>query len=687
VTPGEVALGLAVLTAVVVPLGLAADRLRRRFAPALTGPSAVLADVVATVGAVVVVSEVLGTVHALHRTGLVVASLVAAGAALAMARRASPPAADDDSPGGGPAGTWVIDGARPLRRWVALIAAGAVAAVVAQWASFTLQAYRRGVTDFDSLHYHLPIAARFAQTAATGQVFEPGPDSVTGFHSANTELLHAVSMVAFGTDVATPAINLGLLGLALLAGWCAAARFGAGVVGLLGVSLVASLPVFVSTNAGTAGSDAGALAFLVASAAFLAAPASPATVALSGLAAGLAMGSKENALAAGGLLFLAAIAAAAPGRRLRAAFTWAVPAVAGGVYWFARNVADSGSPFPTLSIGIGPLELPSVRLEFVERNDHTVAEYLLDRSVVRDVFVPGLGTSFGRAGAALAVLLVAGAAVALRRGGTSRRLALVGITAALVYLVTPLTAFGPPGRPSPQLFALNLRYLVPPLGILAVAAAVGAVALRDHVRQGAALVLAAAVVLSLTSAGHLDAWAVGAPAAALLAVGVAIVAAGVTVARLVPARALLGAGVAALAITVVGGAEAADRHFDSRYRAAVFDSTAALIGRDSSPARVGVVGLQRLYLLYGDRLQHDVRYLGVETDDGVLVDAGTCSTFRRAVAEAAVDLVVIARPETAVGDGMPAAQGWAASSNALTLVHDGPTQVYRVTGAVGDDGC
>ena len=85
-----------------------------------------------------------------------------------------------------------------------------------------------GMTGADTVWYHLPQAARFVQDGSITHVqfFETGAG--TAFYPATSGLFHALGMLWFGNDFLSLFLNLGWLGLALLAAWCLGRPYGLG---------------------------------------------------------------------------------------------------------------------------------------------------------------------------------------------------------------------------------------------------------------------------------------------------------------------------------------------------------------------------------------------------------------------------------------------------------------------------
>ena len=110
--------------------------------------------------------------------------------------------------------------------WEPAAALAAVSLVVAEWAPGTVEAYRTGMNTIDTIWYHMPFAAQFAQSGSITSLQNINNDNVVAFYPASSEVVHAVGIVLLGNDLLSPIVNLGWLAMALLAGWCIGLRFG-----------------------------------------------------------------------------------------------------------------------------------------------------------------------------------------------------------------------------------------------------------------------------------------------------------------------------------------------------------------------------------------------------------------------------------------------------------------------------
>ena len=145
-----------------------------------------------------------------------------------------------------------------------------------------------------------------------------------------------------------------------------------------------------------------------------------------GLAAGLAAGTKLN------FLLPAAVLVARPGRdraarsdgggRFAAA---GLAALAGGGYWYLRNLVHSGNPLPWVH-HLGPISLPAPEQALGGREAHSVLGYLTDGTVWSDWFLPGLHDGLWLLWPLLAAAALAGLVLCLDPRGRGPRFEIHG---------------------------------------------------------------------------------------------------------------------------------------------------------------------------------------------------------------------------------------------------------------------
>jgi hypothetical protein len=513
---------------------------------------------------------------------------------------------------------------------LAPFAALAVALVAAAWLRRTFVSLDFGIGSVDSLWYHLPFAARFAQDGSITSPPYTDLEFLNAFYPANVELLHAGGFLAFDTDALSPWLNLVGLALALLAGWCFGARRGAGPVALIAVALVYAVPGMFDSQAGEAKNDAFALAFMLASVALLLASRAPGPVLIAGLAAGLAVGTKLSLLAPIGAVTLLLVL---PIRRWPVIGAWlgglAIPSLA----WYARNLFATGNPLPWMDLG----PLPNPAEARFEHTTHALSEYLLDGDKWSDYFRPGLEFALGPWWWAVLALAAAGIVVALRaRKGSDPFLALgvVALVSAVAYVFTPSTAAGPEGEP--VAFGLNVRYLAPALLL-------GLCLLATVPPPGRARI-AAASALGVTLVATQFADSIWQDEQRRKAIGLAVLAlAAIAVVRFLrPPRALVfGGAVAAAAAALVGGWVLTHDYLRQEFTIKAYPYTSWAPfeqeplwrwARSQHGARIAVIGTTGAFFQYpltGPRHDNEVRALGEHGPHGSFTPFKDCRALRR----------------------------------------------------------
>jgi len=648
-----------------------------------------------------------------------------------------------------------------------LIALAVVAVVFAHWGLTAKDALGRGIFNFDSLWYHLPFAVEMAHSHSVTGFHHPETVFVNWFYPQNSELLHATGILLTGRDTLSLFLNFAWLGLAFLAAWCIGRPYGRGPLCVVAAAIVLESHTLVVREPGAAKNDLMAAALLLASIAILInakwpthlprvawgrgagrarrplfrpgrdlgrppdseaknpAPArhpypttGPAAgafpLAAAGLAAGLAVGTKSTAVAMAAALTVAIVFLAPVGRRWAAFGWWFLPALAGGGYWYLRNLIASGNPLPQLE-HLGPISLPHpVRLQS-GRPDFSVVHYAADTGVWREYFAPGLHQAFGVLWPLVLVAAIAGGLLALlqRRDRLLRWLGAVALFGLLAYLFTPLSAAGAEGEPVG--FAINIRYAIP---ALLAGLALLPLVVRDvppfkdpygHSKGGTSLlgwVLMGGLLLVwlvtdrpdavLRDPDRLFAWLV-----ALLAV---LVPAGLMLARRRGASvALVAGGVAALALAAVAIGYPVQRDY-LRHRYLNADPETAIPGmhldsayrwaRSVHDARIGLAGTTAGFLgygFYGADLSNRVRYLGEPGPHGAFNAIPTCRAFRAAVNDADLDYLVTSPLLNFIHPGNPIPSpeaAWLRGDPAIRpILRSGPVTVWKIDGRLDPAAC
>jgi hypothetical protein len=453
---GRYLIGVAALLCVLGSLGVGAACLRRCLLPNWCGAHARLAEIVTGCALLVGVMEVLGSVG-LFRLVPLVAGSIAVGCSLrfGLTSRSGSPAVHP----------YANESAGTLTNaFLILSSLAGVAVVLLQWMRSSSRSFEHGITGADSIGYHLPHAAFYAQTGQIRAIPYTDFAYLTGLYPATSELFHALGIVLIGNDVLSPGINLVWLAFALLAAWCIGTFRGLGSTSMLAAALVMATPMMVDSNAGTADSDLLGVFFVMAAVALWMRTAdTPGNdrrayrngSIIAAVVAGLALSVKLNLLAPVGALALVAIALAPRGRRWRTSGWWIAGLFLGGAYWYARNLIAVGNPLPWFSFGALPTPRPP---PLQHGNNYSLADYVAYPRILGHWLIPALNANLGPWWPALVAVAVVGPLVCLfsKRDRIIQAAALTALAALVAYPFTPLTACGPLGHP--YCVRLNMRY-------------------------------------------------------------------------------------------------------------------------------------------------------------------------------------------------------------------------------------
>jgi hypothetical protein len=772
--PGRYLLGVAELLLVVGFAWLGAAQVRRRWVPRLTGEAAFLSTLVIAVALVVWVAEALGTLSAFKP-----APYLAAVAILGLVLWHFVPAERETAPSAGGASAGVPHGAEaepstvgeagatgPAAGARASLLATVIALVIAgiaigHFASGVKLRLGTGMAGFDSTWYHGPFAAGFYQSGNTIDLHFIAPQFLAWFYPANSEVVHAIGMLAFSRDLLSPLLNLGWLVGCLLACWCIGRPFGVAPWSLALGAIALSVPA-LGDQAGEARNDIVGIFFLLSAIAIaLNAPAVPGGIRrpsrpavrsanspgdgaageedrhglstgallLVGLAIGLAAGTKLNFLLPAAVLVLGLTALAPKGRRWTTLLSGGGMVLAGGGYWYLRNLIHSGNPLPWIH-HLGPIDLPSPEQALGGREAHSVFSYLTNGSVWSDWFFPGLHGALWIVwpvvgAAALAGLLLALIPLLLSRtsaspprwwaenssqggvfgpststaaktvAGVLAIAGLVGLAAAVSWLVSPTSASGPSGMP--RGFESGLRYLTPALIL--------GLALLPTLPPFRALVARLASIGPAFGERPLPPAAHTATASDRLASAIDPVPADglhlsahsdpkrrrtVDEDRL-PRRWIAAIVVGAVVLGVVVGYPVQRHYLHDRYRDPSFTTpgldAAFAWAQGVSGARIATTST-RQYPLFGTDLSNRVAYIGIKRPHGGFEEAQNCRQFRRLINEGDYDYVVASRDRIEAGKpAFPPQAKWTEGPNAEVVLKKKPTVVFRITGPLDPKTC
>jgi hypothetical protein len=732
---GSYLLGALQLALVVVPIGFTAYRLRQRLMPAWVGAPARLVESILGVGLVIWLSELLGTFGLFYAGALIVSSVLLATASYLLTLGASPAGGAAGGPpravlfvehGGPPA----VTGPAGQNPWSLLVMAAVIAGTLFSWFVTTQHALDRGIFNFDSLWYHMPFAVEMVQSHSVVGMHHSETVFTNWFYPQNSELLHGVGILLTGRDTLSLFLNFGWLAVAFTAAYCVGRPYGRGAVTAVAAAILLGCHTLVVRDPGAAKNDLAAGALVLASIAILVeawahrAGASQGVVeprfairvkaqphpggwdrwalAAAGLAAGLAAGTRVTALAMAAALTVAVVWLAPRGRRWVAAAWWFLPALAGGIFWYLRNLVVAGNPIPEIE-SLGPISLPHPERLQQGRPDFNIVHYATDTEVWREYFAPGLDQAFG----ALWPLVVLGATVAALLAvfrGRDRIVRWVGAVALfglVAYLFTPLSAAGAEGEPVG--FGINIRYVIPALlaGIVLLPLFRG----LDQPKRQWWLMAALVLVFLITNRPDEDLREEGRVFALVAVVLVALAIALLIYLRRrsasVSSLAAVGLGIALLTVAIgyplqrhyleIRFANDGPRderipgmHLDGAYRWA----------RGLEGTRIGLVGTTAGfagYGFYGTDLSNEVSYLGEEGTNGAFNAIPTCAGFRAAVNEANLDYLVTApflnflHPD----EPIPSPERrWLLGEPAVRpVLASGPVTVWRVRGELDAGGC
>ena len=655
-TAGEYLAGVALLVLVAGSLTAGAVSVRRRVLPTWSGAPARLAEITLALAGFVLASELLGAIGVFAALPLGLACLALAVGSWLWRRR---PAAAVIArvPRAAPRPTLAATG----------LAAFATALVLAPWLGNTRYALEGGMREQDTLWYHMPFAARFAEEGSVIHLHDVG-DASPSFLPATSELFHAAGIVLFGADFLSPLLNLGWVALALLGAWCIGRPAGLGPATLTAAGLAVSVPIILATQAGSAKNDVVGLAFLLAAVGVYVSDCHDrAAVGIAGLAAGLAVGTRLNAL--GPVLALTAAVVALSWRRRDLILAWALALAATGVFWYVRNLAQAGNPLPWFGFDLGPLSLPSIGSPS-GCGSTTVADWVSRPGAAREQLLPQLDDVLGRWPMVLGVVVGGAIGAALvRRDRLTSVLGLVAVASVLAYLLTPAAG-------TALCFAGNMRFAVMALAIGAIVLPLALRHLRLPVTAITALLCAAVVI----NAPHKPLRTVAA-----LLVAAAFVGALVLVRRgRLPRRAVAAGLAVAAAAAVLAGWFAQDDYLEHRYaRGGLPEPIGAsyLRLRDVEHARIAVGGFLGHYPLYGRRPRNTVEVPVVAESNGDSRPITTCREWHAALASGDYDFVVTAPDPDGV---LPVETAWTrAYRSARELLRVGHNSLFELGPADG----
>jgi hypothetical protein len=665
-------IGWALLAVVFVPLAYAAWSIRARTLPGWAGAHARLAEFVAGLSLLVVVAFLLGAVGCFTRAGVVLGVLGASAIGIALGSRGRGRSAVSEAT----ATERDASVGRASRLEVGAAIAG-VTVVLGQWAGKVLFSLSNGMTHPDSVWYHAPYAATFAQRHHL--LIAPDPsDPLHAYANHTSEMVHALLDLVFGRDLLSPLVNVAWFGIAILAAWCLGKRWGAGPLCVLGVALVCGLPTVEATHPGQASNDLAAAAMLLTAVALLSERELAFTpLAFAALAAGLALGLKITTAAPIAVLTIGVIVLGIRRKRWQGSLIWIAGLVLTGSYWFIRNIKTVHNPLPYYDLHLGPITLKAQ----LHHHAEALSRYFFDGEKWRGLFLPGLHFGFGWAYPVVLALALAGLVLGLWRAPTTlhRLGALAYLVGLVAFVFTPYTADG-----GGLAFKFNLRYMIPSL--------LGAVvyygfAFRAHqvIRRWIVItVMLAVIVIDLFARNYerVPAW----PSQKFIAVPATVVGVGAILAvwrfviRPQRWRALRTIAVALFALGLVIGWPIQHHYFDHRYVHAHLPIDVVYAPfRDIRHSTVAYYGTLESYPFYGPDLSNHVE-LGPRPPAGGGV--GPCRAWLEMLSRfryiaIAHQVYAYAPPDDAI----------ARDRSVSVVATDGSSTLYRVDGPLTANAC
>jgi hypothetical protein len=524
------------------------------------------------------------------------------------------------------------------------------------------------MTGFDSTWYHGPFAAGFFQSGDTWGLHFIAPQFLAWFYPANSEVLHAVGMLAFDRDLLSPLLNLGWFVGCLVAAGCIGRPYKVAPFSLGLTAMALSVPA-LHDQAGEARNDIVGIFFLLAAVA-IAVNAWQAradamrglptgSLLVVGLAAGLAAGTKLNFLLPAAVLVVGLAIAAEPGRRWRSLAVAGLAALAGGGYWYLRNLVHAGNPLPWIK-HLGPITLPAPAQALGGREAHSVFGYLTDGSAWSDWFLPGLHHGLTVFWPLVLGLALGGLVMSFGRNSDPmlRVAGAAGVAAAFAWLIAPTSASGPDGMPHG--FESGLRYLAPAL-VLGLALLPAAPPLRQRLSHP-----------RLTSpffANRARNDKVSALRGRLMVVSVAAL------------------GLLAVAV----GYPVQRRYLEHRYANPTFTApgldAAFKWAQGVADSRIATTST-RQYPLYGRDLSNHVDYLGTEQPHGGFTAPATCTTWRHLLNAGHYDYAITTRDRIEpTKPPYPPQAAWTRGPEAKVVLRTPPTVVYKLRSKLDPSAC
>ena len=371
----------------------------------------------------------------------------------------------------------------------------------------------------------------------------------------------------------------------------------------------------------------------------------------------------------------------AEGERGRSLAVTGLAALAGGGYWYLRNLVHAGNPLPWVK-DVGPISLPAPEQALGGREGHSVLGYLGDTSVWSDWLLPGLHHGLTIFWPLIGALALAGLLLCLGRRADPvlRVAALAGLAAALAWLIAPTSASGPDGMP--RGFESGLRYLAPAL-VLGLSLLPAAPPLRSLLMRTIGTTPTMSQFPPHSGGnGDID----QAPGRFAVLRSHFPPHSGGKCDRM----AVVVGGALVLAIVAIG--YPVQRHYlENRYARPTFTTpglnAAFAWAQGIEGARIATTST-RQYPLYGRDLSNEVDYVGEEQPHGGFTAPTTCPRWRELLNAGDYDFVVTSRDRIEPGKPpYPPTARWTQAPGTTVVLRKPPTVIYKLSLPLDPSAC
>jgi hypothetical protein len=334
--------------------------------------------------------------------------------------------------------------------------------------------------------------------------------------------------------------------------------------------------------------------------------------------------------------------------------------LAGGGYWYLRNLAHTGNPLPWVK-HLGPITLPAPEQALGGREAHSVLGYLTNGSVWSDWFLPGLHHGLTIFWPLLVAAPVVGLLLCLGRRSDPilRVVAAAGLAAGLAWLIAPTSASGPDGMPHG--FESGLRYLAPALVL-------GLAVLPPALLPWVARWRGSPIAEGASASEHMGEGRRDRTRGPLALVAVVV-----------------------LAVAIAIGYPIQRHYLEHRYADPSFTTpglnAAFAWAQGITDARIATTST-RQYPLYGRDLSNEVTYIGTEQPHGGFTAPTTCPRWRHLLNAGHYSYVITTRDRIEPNKPpYPATARWTKAPGASVVLRKPPTVIYKLRTPLDPSAC